>query len=348
MQEVKLNKLRLESACKGDDAQALISLLPEGIDPNTRLGFEHKTPLHVACAKGWARAVEALTAGGANTEALDLQGQTPLMKAAREGHFDCMRALLKHGADIRTRGPDGVTVLHCPALDKHPDMIQELIKTGADPLAKTNSGGVAGGSLKDAACMSIMLQHGVDPFVPSIYGSPFWVWAAQSETKETVRMILTEYPKESVREHVDTRAPYHNATALAYAAFRGDAEMVQLLAEHGADVNLPGSRHGTPFYNALKQGHVHVLGVLRKFGAKPCMMALPDGRDRAAWFWECGLLHSMPSAAANGAWLPVSSPDGGSLSVDAGSEVEGTGRMDPGGAGWRVSMQTTSGAWVPV
>lgn len=53
MQEkAKLNKLRLQSACKGDDEQALISLLSERVDSNTRLELDHETPLHAACFYG--------------------------------------------------------------------------------------------------------------------------------------------------------------------------------------------------------------------------------------------------------------------------------------------------------
>ena len=59
----------------------------------------------------------------------------------------------------------------------------------------------------------------------------------------------------------DTAYPIH------YALNHGP-EMVQLLVDHGADVNIPGRGNATPLAKAESRGFSEVASILRKAGAR--------------------------------------------------------------------------------
>ncbi|KAL1621629.1 Histone-lysine N-methyltransferase ehmt2, partial [Neofusicoccum ribis] len=350
--KTRLNQLRLEMACRTENEQALISLIQEGMDPNTRVENGHKNLLHVAYSKGWAKAARVLVDQGANIEALDVEEITPLIRAAWNGQFKCARMLCEVGANINALDYHGRNLLYGYQVDNHPEDLEALINAGADPNIKDTFGDTPLMGRRNPASIDIMLKHGSDPFIEAYSGSPLWNWTAITDKKMivSVRKVLTEYPRERILKVIDTRASWCGATALANAAFNGSSEIVELLIEHGADINLIGSRYGTPIQAARKQGHHSLVSTLLKLGAKPQTMVLPNGQERAAWYWEHGLVHSMPSAEANGAWLLAPLLDGGEQGVDQKNKTRDDEGRISGSAnyGWCVSMQTMDGAWIPV
>src|SRR5436309_8956141 len=62
--------------------------------------------------------------------------------------------------------------------------------------------------------------------------------------------------------------PDDNAYPIHYALNHGP-EMVQLLVDHGADVNIPSQRNGAmPLALAESRGYTEVAAILRKAGAR--------------------------------------------------------------------------------
>ncbi|KAJ7706812.1 hypothetical protein B0H17DRAFT_1001242, partial [Mycena rosella] len=53
-------------------------------------------------------------------------------------------------------------------------------------------------------------------------------------------------------------------TALAKASFTGRKNYVQILVEHGADVNDEGGEHGTALRAASRAGHKDIVRLLLK------------------------------------------------------------------------------------
>ncbi|GME27441.1 hypothetical protein K438DRAFT_1876563 [Neofusicoccum parvum] len=141
---------------------------------------------------------------------------------------------------------------------------------------------------------------------------------------------------------VDLREMDVDMTPLYRAAFRGLVEVVEILIEHGADINLPGGLFGTPYQAAFKQGHVEVLRILAENGAKPCMV-LRDNHEQAAWFWEHGGQFSFQ--APTGAWRSASLPIQ-SKTATRRPRVHRRRAMRYWHHGYRFSLPAPSGAWI--
>ena len=55
------------------------------------------------------------------------------------------------------------------------------------------------------------------------------------------------------------------------ASYKGFAEIVKVLAEHGADLNaISTGEHNRPLHRAIEQGHSEVVEVLRDMAVPDC------------------------------------------------------------------------------
>jgi hypothetical protein len=98
--------------------------------------------------------------------------------------------------------------------------------------------------------------------------------AAQATTPAAVRCLL------AAGWRTDARGQ-HNATALHWAGFRGNAEMVRMLLEHGAPVNLKGDDfNGTPLDWALHGAEHREQGSTGDYTATIAVLRAAGGRSR--------------------------------------------------------------------
>ena len=64
-----------------------------------------RTPLHIACCKGYMELAMALVDRGADIDARDVDQRTPLHYACDDGNMELAMALVDRGADV-----DAITV----------------------------------------------------------------------------------------------------------------------------------------------------------------------------------------------------------------------------------------------
>ena len=50
----------------------------------------------------------------------------------------------------------------------------------------------------------------------------------------------------------------------------GNEQLVSLLIQHGAVVNIPGYRNNTPLHDAAETGNTNIMRLLLQHGANPC------------------------------------------------------------------------------
>ncbi len=253
----------LVAAARGD-LETVKDMVEDGVNidvEETKLGG---TSLHEASAAGHDEVVRYLLEHGANPTVRDKKGETPLFRAARNGHNNVMKVYAeKLGKKLKTESDPQKTDEHCnlagstlllpAAWGGHAEVVQTLLAAGVDPNKADANGNTA-------------LLFAVRQFPVAKDAA---LTAEEMKRAEQYRAILKALLNHAPA--VDVNATDINGnTALIYAAQKGDAELVKLVAEQpGADYsvcNLWG-------YNALAQaivaGHIDLAKQMYAAGAVP-------------------------------------------------------------------------------
>lgn len=171
--------------------------------------------------------VVGLLQRGMDVNTADRTGTTLLMIAARNANMSLLQALLARRANVNRRNQNGDTALLMAALKPAMEVAKVLIDNGAD----LNSGG----------------------WTPLHY-------AIFSDSKEMAGMLIARGAKP------DLRAP-NGQTPLMLAVKQGKLELVRLLVDAKADVNLADLDGLTAAGLAKKFDHSDIAAYLRKAGA---------------------------------------------------------------------------------
>ncbi|MBW3596897.1 MAG: ankyrin repeat domain-containing protein [Planctomycetes bacterium] len=282
------------AAAEGHE-EVVDALLDAGADFRKPLssGF---TPLFFAVREGRTAVVLRLLAAGADVnEVMQSQGGvTPLILAVENGHFELAAALLDAGAAPNDR-PAGYTALHAMTWVRKPirgdgdppplgsgilsslDIVRRLAAHGADLDARLERGASGRGRFtttgstpfllaaraSDVPLMRLLVELGADWRLPNADNSTPLLAAAgvgalgdgeesagtEEEAVEAVRLLLDL--------GADVNAADDNGeTAMHGAAYQSRSELVEFLAERGADVavwNRKNKWGWTPLL--IAQGH---------------------------------------------------------------------------------------------
>ncbi|KAF7898209.1 hypothetical protein EAF00_004655 [Botryotinia globosa] len=180
---------------------------------------------------GWSIIRPRLQVACAELDILDSKGRTPLEiastytgngSASRRNLFStqCCEALLKLGADSNKVNLEGLTALNKADCDE--ETIRILLKYAADVNRGTKGVLISAIEPGDVRTLQLYLQNGVDPNVPD--NSTDTSYRSQYATVNVARkypIIVAAFPK----------GPKAYSTSIA-------AEMIQLLLDHGARVDL--------------------------------------------------------------------------------------------------------------
>lgn len=255
----------LMTAARTGVADGVEALLGHGADVNAQERWRGQTALMWAAGEGHVETIRALISHGAAIGARSNGGWTPLLFAAREGRIEAVRALLDLGADVnetllaqedRRPGPadaavpaqptGGPSALQIAVGSKHYELAAVLLERGADP----NAAGPGWTSLHQ---LSWMRKPGQGSNHPGPTGSG---------TMDSLALIRRLVAKGAEVDGRVTRQPRPGTTALNMlggtafflAARTGDAPMMRLLAELGANPLLPNEDGTTPLMAAAGVG----------------------------------------------------------------------------------------------
>ena len=253
----------LMSAARAGGVRAVAALLARGADPNAAEATRGQTALMWAAGEGHAEVVRLLLAAGADLHARSrapaaadaargagtytrrvprLDAFTPLLFAVRAGRTAAVRALLAAGADPNEAAPDGTSPLVMAAANAHWALGALLLEAGADP----NAAGQGWPALHQAV-RTRNLNIGFFPH-PEPTGT-------MSSLEFAARLIAhgADVNARITQPIVDGFRGFWTqtgATPLLAAAKGADAEMMRLLAAHGADATLANERGTTPLMAA--------------------------------------------------------------------------------------------------
>ncbi len=270
-----LREGRIEAALAALDAGANAHSLPGEDDRDQR-----SLPM-LAALQGDTRVLRKLIAQGADLN-LRHGGLTPLLAATRDswhGRPETVMTLLANGADSRAADADGNTPLHHAARSTDPAVAALLLDAGAQ--VDTLNG--EGFSPLAIACASgnwrlarFLIEHGAKPEPAG--GQPALLAAVAGDDDPGGAQLLLRH-----KARVDARGA-EQRTALMQACAAGNAEVVALLLDAGADRNAHDSQGMTPLLEAC--AHAHTLVVQRLAAAKPDIKAV-DAQQRNAVMLAC-------------------------------------------------------------
>lgn len=217
-----------------------------------------RTPLHAASHHGDPDVVSLLLSCGAAINATDHAGATPLHVACRQGREKVVTALLAGGAraDLKTKAGGSALSIACE--EGHAQIVEFLLLYTDSDL---------GNSLY-CAC-----QRGRDEVVKVF--TQHVVNAANEE--ELVRSVLFSACREGQCSAVETllrttdgASGFRDAdgnTPLHCASAHGQATVVKLLLDRGADVNATNAAQHSPLFVACLKGNRPVVRALLDRGA---------------------------------------------------------------------------------
>jgi ankyrin repeat protein len=160
-----------------DDKDMIIALCEMGAHVDFRLGPKEnwKTPLHIAAQQNKPKALQALLALGAWTNAVDGLSLTSLYYAATQGNRECAHRLLIARAGVEVYDENGKGPLHQvlkhavlttkACMNNHDQVTWLLIDFGANMNAKNVSGNTplhVAASRSSIGCVKYLLLRGAD------------------------------------------------------------------------------------------------------------------------------------------------------------------------------------------
>jgi len=204
-----------------------VSLSPEAcvyID-----GFDDCSPLHEASAKEFTdiNVAKLLLDNNANIETKDIKGFTPLLSAAYHGCADVVQLLFDRGADVNAVSNIKESCLLRAAKKGHANVVQLLISAGAD----VNLQCIGGRSALYVAAVT-----------------------------DVVKVLLENDNQHRV--NVDAAEDFGGNRPLHKAVLCEQLNVVQLLVQHGAKLNVQNNDGETPLHIAVKRRYSDIIMFL--------------------------------------------------------------------------------------
>ena len=237
----------------------VINALKNGADINYR-DDRGKTALHESVLRHFdesrVKIMHSLINRGVKLDAEDSDGETALHWAIIKSFvrdlnlkLEIINLLLKAGASPNAQNKEGDTPLNC-AIDKYwpnnqIEIIESLLQAGACPTIKNKEGRIPLHNAVDKGLLDV-----VKVLLKKTAGKP----------TEDGLAILKEDSDVNVLDG-------QGLSPLQIAAYRGDMEIVRIIIDAGADLELRNTKGGTALRFAVEQDHKDIVEILCKAGA---------------------------------------------------------------------------------
>ena len=247
------------------------------LDVNRPRAADNKTALYIACERGYADVAKFLLDKKANASVCDTEKETlrsstkysPLTIAARNGHLAVVKVLLSSGIDIEARDDGDRTALYAAAAGNKPDVVRFLCESNAKAniLARHNSWSPLSVAIHEGyvEVVKTLLRYGKGiDLEMRIEGKTVLYDAVKANRPDIVRLLCESNAKVNVFCN-------DSDTPLTIAAEEGFIEVIRVLLKYGKGIDLEKRCHcwhsAPPLYHAAIKGHVDAIAVLCEAGA---------------------------------------------------------------------------------
>jgi uncharacterized protein len=192
-----------------------------------------------------------------------------LIAASAAGDLAAVERLIRDGASVGSRDDRGRTALLAATHGNHVTVARALIAAGADVNAKDSieeSAYLYAGAEGRIEILKMTLAAGADLKSTNRYGGTALIPAAHHGHPEAVRILLATAID---KDHVNKLG----WTALMEAVILGDGgpthtEILRLLVEAGANVNIADRDGVTPLQHAKRRGFAAMVRILEARGGR--------------------------------------------------------------------------------
>ena len=224
---------------------------------------------HVECAE--------VIQGHLQEDVTDQDGRTPLHWAVMQGNVEVMQALLAAGSDANWGDSEGRTPLHMAVLMQNEDILRLLVSCGADVNAVDG---------RKQSPIFLCCEMGLSALLPILIDAGALL-ELQDETRSTPMHYACinghfEIAKYLMRLQERLLVPFESSSGhltnydlvdqsgksyMIYAAYQGQLDVVQMLIDLKADIDIQDTDGVTALHWAALEGHVGIVKLLVSMGA---------------------------------------------------------------------------------
>jgi ankyrin repeat protein len=201
-----------------------------------------QSPLHYALIFGYTKIAELLIISGANPNTQSIQGKTALHFAAENNNIEIIELLIKHNSDINFQDIHGKTPLHWASISQNEEVATILIKANAN--------------------LEVKDKYGRTPLYNNLrdeYGRSILYQACELGDLDTAKLLIDSGVDIDEQEKRCMDSPLHIASR------NGHIEIVSLLINSGAKINIENSYHYTPLHYAVRYKKIEVAKFIILF-----------------------------------------------------------------------------------
>ncbi|XP_067273557.1 ankyrin repeat and SOCS box protein 2 isoform X2 [Pseudorasbora parva] len=257
----------LYKACEKENPAMVAMLLNYGASVNKNC-IQGWTALHESVCRNNVEISEMLVKAGAKINMPNIYGITPIFVAAQSGKVDALRMLLKNGADLNSQAADGATALYEACKNGHEDVVEFLLSQNADANKPGKSGlmpiHIAAQRGNDGiVCMLIPATSKARVRRSGI--SPIHL-AAERNRNDILEVLIEAGFDVNATLSEDRSMMYEDrrSSALYFAVMNNNIDATTMLLEAGANPNLDTFN---PLLVALRQGCIQTVNLLVEHGA---------------------------------------------------------------------------------
>ncbi|KAM6451202.1 ankyrin repeat and SOCS box protein 16 [Liasis olivaceus] len=200
---------------------------------------KHTSPLCITAARGYQDCVKHLLLKGAEVNAI-VGGKAALHDSCANHHEECTRLLLRYGANANILSEEGLAPLHLCITQETLPCAQLLLEYGALVNQKSRDSLVSP--------LHVASRHGLEDHVKLYlcYGANIAHRNQEGETALNTACASADRPEEAGRYY----------------------QVVKQLLDGGTNVQIAGRKNHTPLHNACSNCHIGIVELLLQHGAE--------------------------------------------------------------------------------